>query len=126
MRGQPLGVVIATGSLVLLAIGAIAFGLYLGAVGRIAGSQTIMSPFGAALVFISFGILGLIIAVALWLGERWAWSIALALALGGLAISIIGILLAKPLPLALLVGIVLTAAVAIALMPRRVRARYRD
>ena len=126
MRGQPLGVVVAVGGLVVLAVGAIGLGLYLAAVGRIAGSQTLMSPFGAALVFIAFGVLAIIVAVALWLRERWAWWSALGLALVGLAISILGVVVTRPLPIALGVGIVLTAAVAIALLPRRVRGEYRD
>jgi len=125
MRGQPLGVVIATGSLAILAIGAVGFGLYLAAVGRIVGSQTLLSPFGAALLFIAFGILGFIVAVALWLREAWAWPLALALAVAGLAISLLGIVMAKPLPVALVAGTVLTAAVVVALLPRRVRSEYR-
>ena len=125
MRGQPVGVVVAAGGLLLLAVGAIGLGLYLAAVGRIAGSQTLMSPFGAALVFIAYGVLALIVAVALWLRERWAWWSALVLALAGLGISILAVVVTRPLPIALAVGIVLTAVVAVALLPRRVRREYR-
>lgn len=124
MRGRPLGTLVSTLSLAIIAIGAVAFGLILVATSRNVASTGLMGPFGVALITIAFGFAAVFAAIALWNLESWAWPLGLIVSGAGLLGSIVGAVYGRQLPLIL--GIALCAAAFAALLPRSVRTTYRS
>ena len=123
MRGRPLGVVVSSIALGVVAVGAVAFGLIVLATSRNVEVTGLMGPFGLALLTIAFGFASIFAAIALWQLEPWAWPVAMLIGIVALLSSIVGLVAGRQLPL--VVGIVLGAGVVISLLPRSVRTAYR-
>ncbi|MBM4407671.1 MAG: hypothetical protein FJ038_03505 [Chloroflexi bacterium] len=124
MRGRPLGTLVSSVSLGVIAVGAVALALILVATSRNVASTGLMGPFGIALLAISFGFAAVFAAIALWNLEAWAWPLGLAVALVGLLSSIVALVSSRQ--LLLILGIALCAAAIVSLLPRSVRATYRS
>ena len=122
MRDRPLGVILSSLSLAVLAVGSTAMGLVLVATARGVATAGLLGPFGIALFAIAFGFAALFAAIALWQVESWGWPFAMVVGLIGLLGSIAALVGSKN--LLLIVGIALTAIVVIALLPRSVRRTY--
>jgi hypothetical protein len=122
MRGRPLGVIISSLSLAVLAVGSAAMGLILVATARGVASAGLLGPFGIALFAIAFGFAALFAAIALWQLEPWGWPFAMVVALVGLLCSITAVIGSRN--LLLIIGIVLTALVVITLLPKSIRRTY--
>src|SRR5262245_35426875 len=106
MRDRPLGVIVSSLCLAVLAVGSTALGLILVATARGVANAGLLGPFGIALFAIAFGFAALFAAIALWQLEAWAWPLAMVVALVGLLCSIIATIGSRN--LLLIAGIVLT------------------
>ena len=122
MRDRPLGVILSSLSLAVLAVGSTAMGLILVATARGVANAGLLGPFGIALFAIAFGFAALFAAIALWQVEPWGWPFAMVVALIGLLCSIAALVGSKN--LLLIVGIALTVIVVVGLLPRSVRRTY--
>jgi uncharacterized membrane protein (DUF2068 family) len=123
MRGRPLGVVVSSIALAVVAIGAVAFGLFVLATSRNVEATGLMGPFGLALVTIIFAFSAIFAAIALWQLESWGWPVALVVGIVAVMSSIIGLIAGRHWPL--VIGIALGVAVVAGLVPRSVRRTYR-
>lgn len=123
MGGRPLGTVVSSISLAIIAVGSVAFSLIVVATSRNVANAGLLGPFGLALLAIAFGFAAVFAAIALWQLEPWGWPFAMVIGLIGLLASIAGLVASRQ--LVLIIGIALTAAVVVALLPRSVRSTYR-
>lgn len=123
MRGRPLGTLVSSVSLGVVAIGAVAFALILVATSRNIPNTGLMGPFGIALLAIIFGFAAVFAAIALWNLESWGWPLAMVIGIVGLLSTIVAVVYSRQ--LILILGIALCGAAIVSLLPRSVRTTYR-
>ena len=123
MGSRPLGVVISSIALGVVAVGAVAFGLFVLATSRNIETAGLMGPFGLALVTVIFAFAAVFAAIALWQLESWGWLVGMIVGIVAVVSSIIGLVAGRQLPL--IIGIALGVAIVAGLLPRSVRTAYR-